>query len=207
MSGKDYIGKTAEDLFPALFEKNDHQQPSEPKPLKSAKSKKISFSASPRPPNIDALRRKFFTEKTDSDSQPRRALILSANNDFLFVCKKALQNFQFNVKITPSESDAIKSISLYSFSALIYDNSLGFSDFEDYMRNLAGDKRRSLYYVIVGPELTTLYDLQALHLSANLVVNSNHIQYLDKILKKGFQDYETLFRPFVEILHTINESR
>ena len=205
MSEKVYIGKTAQDLFPALFEKNDHQKPSEQKQLSSAKSKKFSYSASPRPPAIDALRKKFFTEKTDADSKLRRALILSANNEFLLVCKKALQNFQYNVKITPSESDAIKSISLYSFSALIYENTLGFYDFEHYMRNLAGDKRRSLYYVIVGPELTTLYDLQALHLSANLVVNSTDIQYLDKILKKGFQDYETLFRPFVEILQTIKE--
>ncbi|MBT8334771.1 MAG: hypothetical protein KJP19_10085 [Deltaproteobacteria bacterium] len=73
------------------------------------------------------------------------------------------------------------------------------------MRNLAGDKRRNLYYVIIGPELKTLYDLQALSLSANLVVNNSDMKYLDKILKKGFQDYETLFRPFVEIIQAKKE--
>ena len=70
------------------------------------------------------------------------------------------------------------------------------------MRNLAGDKRRNLYYAIIGPKLKTLYDLEALCLSANLVVNSKDVQYLDKILEKGFKDYETLYRPFIEILHT-----
>ena len=84
---------------------------------------------------------------------------------------------------------------------------MDFLDFEQYMRNLAGDKRRNLYYLIIGPKLSTLYDLEALSLSANLVVNNKDFQYLDIILKKGFQDYETLYRPFIEILETSKESR
>ncbi|MBT8361087.1 MAG: hypothetical protein KJO32_09040 [Deltaproteobacteria bacterium] len=205
MSEKVYINKNAQDLFPALFEENDRLQSSAQKPQRSAKRKKLSYSSSPRPPNIAELRRKFYTEKSDTNTEIRRALILSADNNCLLVCKKVLQNFKFVVKITPSESDAIESISLYSFSTLVYDSSLGFNDFEYYMRNLAGDKRRNLYYVIIGPELKTLYDLQALSLSANLVVNNSDMKYLDKILKKGFQDYETLFRPFVEIIQANKE--
>ena len=207
MTEKVYTNKNAQDLFPALFEKSNQLQSPESKSLRSARRKRRAYSSSPRPPDIKILRRKFYTEKSDTDTGTQRALILSSNNDCISVCKKVLQNLKFEVKISPSESDAIESISLYSFSVLIYENSLGFFDFEHYMRNLSGDKRRNLLYVIIGPELKTLYDLQALNLSTNLVVNSNDIQYLDIILKKGFQDYEALFRPYIELLQTIKESR
>ncbi len=202
MSEKAYINKTAQDLFPALFEEVDVNKSLKTKSQESTRSRKFAHSAPPDPPDLHILRKKFFLEKSDTKTGLRRALVLSENNHSLLVYKKVLQDFKFNVELAKSEIAAIESISKKSFSTLIYENSLGYNDFEQFMRNLAGDKRRNLYYVVIGPELSTLYDLQALCLSANLVVNSKDVQYLDKILKKGFKDYEALYRPFIEILET-----
>ncbi len=57
-----------------------------------------------------------------------------------------------------------------------------------------------MYYAIVGPNLHTLYNLEALSLSANLVINDQDLQYLEKILYIGFRDYENLFRPLLDTL-------
>jgi hypothetical protein len=65
---------------------------------------------------------------------------------------------------------------------------------------MAMQKRRGIYYVLVGPEFHTLYNLDALHHSANLVVNDNELPDLPIILKKSFREYDELFGPFLAAL-------
>ncbi len=59
-------------------------------------------------------------------------------------------------------------------------------------------RRRAIYYIIMGPEFHTLYDLEALANNANLVVNDKEAAYLEIIFKKGRQDYDDLFGPYLE---------
>lgn len=54
--------------------------------------------------------------------------------------------------------------------------------------------------MLIGPKFRTLYNLEALSNSANLVVNDRDIKNLSLILRKGFYDYEELFGPFLEAL-------
>ena len=61
-------------------------------------------------------------------------------------------------------------------------------------------RRRLIYYVLIGAELRTCYDMEALALSANAVVNERDLPYLEVILKRGFLDYEKLFGPMLEVL-------
>jgi hypothetical protein len=61
-------------------------------------------------------------------------------------------------------------------------------------------KRRSIYYTLIGPEFHTLYNLEALHGSANLVINDNELPDLPIILKKSFREYDELFGPFLAAL-------
>jgi len=61
--------------------------------------------------------------------------------------------------------------------------------------------------MIVGPSLRTLYDLEALSLSANAVVNSKDIKYINLILRKVYQDYDALYGPYLEVLKSTEGSR
>ena len=61
-------------------------------------------------------------------------------------------------------------------------------------------RRRLLFYAIVGPRLHTLYDLEALAFSANLVINDREMPHLEPVLRKGLRDYEKLFRPLIDAL-------
>ena len=67
------------------------------------------------------------------------------------------------------------------------------SSFHRYMRNMAMQKRRFIFYILIGPEFFTLYDLEALANSANLVVNDREIPQLLIILRKSIPQYEELF--------------
>ena len=61
-------------------------------------------------------------------------------------------------------------------------------------------RRRYIFYVLIGEQFKTLYDLQALSCSANLVVNDAEIPYIGIVLKKAIPEYEALFGPLMEEL-------
>ena len=68
------------------------------------------------------------------------------------------------------------------------------------MEEMPMNIRRSMYYILVGIQFSTLYDLEALSYSANIVVNDKEIEHIDIILRKGMQDYMELFGSYAETL-------
>ncbi len=64
--------------------------------------------------------------------------------------------------------------------------------------NLPMAVRRYIYYAIIGPEFHTLYDLEALALSANLVINRRDLSSLKTIITKGLRGNEGLFGPLIQ---------
>ncbi len=66
-------------------------------------------------------------------------------------------------------------------------------------------RRRYIFYVLIGEEFDTLYDLQALAYSANLVINDADIPYVGTVLKKAIPEFEALFGPLMEELRVIGK--
>lgn len=79
---------------------------------------------------------------------------------------------------------------------------LAASTFHAHMRKMAMRRRRYIIYVLLGPEFKTLYDLEALAASANLVVNEADVDRFGVIFKKAQQDHDKLFGPLIEALAT-----
>jgi hypothetical protein len=65
---------------------------------------------------------------------------------------------------------------------------------------MAMARRRYVFYVLIGPEFRTLYDLEALANSANLVVNDSDTGHFSIILKRGMNEYQELFGPYLQAL-------
>jgi hypothetical protein len=80
------------------------------------------------------------------------------------------------------------------------ERALADSSFHTYMRVMSMEKRRYIYYILVGKEFHTLYDLEALSYSANVVINDNEIAHFDIILRKGLRDYDDLFGPYINAI-------
>ena len=81
------------------------------------------------------------------------------------------------------------------------DGTLEQSTFHAYMRSLTMERRRYIFYILIGNDFHTLYNLEALAYSANLTVNSSDLSHLDIVLRKSIPDYEELFGPFLEELN------
>jgi len=100
---------------------------------------------------------------------------------------------------------AVDRMRFESFKGVVYHTAfegkpLAESVFHQHMSGLAMSQRRFIYYTLVGPELHTLYDLEALAFSANLVVNDKDVHHMGIILRKGLTDYESLFGPFLSAM-------
>jgi hypothetical protein len=75
------------------------------------------------------------------------------------------------------------------------------------MCDMPMQKRRYLFYILIGPEFNTLYNLQSLAYSANLVINDNDLYHLGVALRKAIPQYEELFGPYMEELTSSGKSR
>lgn len=208
MSGKIFKNKSAKDLFPALFNDNQHPELLIVKEKQPTNQEKFAVRSNlPSPPDPKWFRQVVIEDKSEITDDVPQGLILTDIIENLSTYTTLLGNLGYVVEHTNTDSLAIELISTASCSLVVYENTLKFDKFEQYMRNLSGSKRRNLLYVIVGPDLRTLYDLEALCLSANTVVNSKDMKYLNLILKKVFRDYDALYGPYIEVLKSNGGSR
>ena len=109
-----------------------------------------------------------------------------------------------------SIDDALERLQFTPFAAVLLHSryagdSLSSNRLHVFMRKMAMIRRRNMHYTLVGPEFQTLYDLQALSNSANLVVNDNDINNFSLILRKSLHESQKLFGPIAEAL--INQGR
>jgi hypothetical protein len=99
-------------------------------------------------------------------------------------------------------ADAMEGIRLVNFFCIVLqaelEGSLERSSFHAYMRNLPMAQRRSIFYILIGDQFHTLYNLEALVHSANLTVNSGDLRHLDVVLRTSTPAYEELFGLMLE---------
>ncbi len=117
--------------------------------------------------------------------------------------EKMLGENGFRVELADSSSDAISKMEFAQYAAVILHTEfepggIKESVFYRFMYRMGMDKRRSIFFALLGDEFNTLYNLQALTYSANVVVNDNDIPYLETVWTKAMTDTETLFGPLRE---------
>jgi len=109
-----------------------------------------------------------------------------------------------------SSNDAIEQMRYIDFAVVVQDTGfesggLQNSMFHKHIRQLSMSKRRNIYYILIGPEFQTFYDLQALANSANLVVHDNDARYMKTIFRKGMRDNHDLFDPYLQALKALGK--
>lgn len=207
----DNIGdKTAFDLFPDIMGQSStaSDEPIKKAPIPPAK--KISYKAvqtlkpttkPPPPPDISWLQDGLLEDATDLNEALRSALVVIPDEQNRLHATKALTSLQYTVETAATVVEAIEAVKTNPYTIVIYDTASEMSEFHNHICWLPPTRRRAIYYVIIGENLNTLFNLEALSLSANLVIRDCDVQYLEKILEKGFQDYEDLYSPYMEALN------
>ncbi|MDA8165451.1 MAG: hypothetical protein M0017_10530 [Desulfobacteraceae bacterium] len=158
----------------------------------------------PKPPDISWLGQGEQEEGGEWVEDIPTALLLVPPANGQETVSAAFKGQGYQVVIAESVEDGLERLRFAKFSAVVFHT--GFEEgglagsFHQQMRAMAMEKRRYIYYLLIGPAFRTLYDLEALAQSANLVVNDSELKHLPVILKKGLRDYEELFNPLIMTL-------
>lgn len=178
-------GRQAEELFPDFFQKTTRRDYEGP--------------AVPQPPGDSWLE----SDSTDGrdDTTGLHALLLLQDAQQAAQIGMKLQHLGYTTAALQSAAHALDELHTATYQLIVCGTDEVFSSFRDYLsQNLPQQRRRLLYYVLIGPDVHTCYGLQALALSANLVINERELPFFELVLRKGFQEYTELFGPFLEVL-------
>lgn len=151
----------------------------------------------PTPPDLTWLKEGVFEEEEVVEDIPQALILIEPGKEREKVAE-AVQNIGYQPTFAESVEEAMEKMQFVNYAGVIYhsqfeDMGLNHSSFHKFMRTMGMQKRRFIFYILIGPEFYTLYDLEALANSANLVVNDKEIPQLFTILRKAIPQYEELF--------------
>lgn len=160
--------------------------------------------AAPKPPDLSWLSSGVYSEKEAVENVPH-ALIMIGDDEITTQVTMAFGEMGYQPTYVRSAEEAIDKMQFMNFEAVVLHSRFEGGDLEgstvhQHLREMTMARRRYIYYVLVGPEFRTLYDLEALANSANLVVNDSDISNFSIILKRGMSDYKDLFGPYLDAL-------
>lgn len=163
----------------------------------------------PAPPETEWLTDGSFEEKEVVEDIPR-ALVLMPESSNRAMVVKAATDFGYRVEQTQTQEEAIEKMRFVNYAAVFLQDQfdsegIETGKFHQFMRMMNMSRRRYIFYVLLGEQFQTLYDLQALAHSANLVVNDNEIPFIGTVLKKAIPEFETLFGPLMEELQVVGK--
>lgn len=165
--------------------------------LKTAPEKTTSKIKPPSPPDITWLKEGTFEEEEVVEDIPQTLILMKAGEKRDHV-SKAVESIGYQASFAKSNEDAMEQMQFVNYSSVILhadfaEGSLEESTFHQFMCKMPMPKRRFIFYILIGSDFSTLYDLEALANSANLVVNDQEISELLTVLRKAIPRYEELF--------------
>lgn len=190
----------------SLVQARVSRPPGRPEPGRSWSGAKVK---PPEPPGIDWLTDGTFSEKEVVEDIPRALVLIpeSANREAVIQAATAVG---YRVELAPDPEEAIEKMRFVNYAAVfLHDHfesgGIDTGKFHQFMRGLNMSRRRYIFYVVLGEQFQTLYDLQALAFSVNLVVNDAEIPFIGTVLKKAIPEFETLFGPLMEELQAVGK--
>ncbi|MEJ2057594.1 MAG: hypothetical protein P8X39_07125 [Desulfofustis sp.] len=160
--------------------------------------------APPGPPDTSWLKEGIFDEEEIVSDIPL-ALVLMKESEAREKITVALTGLGYKTETAEQTAEVIKKMQFVNYTCVILHTGSIDGDFEDnrlhrFMKSMEMSRRRYIFYVLLGPEFKTFYNLQALTHSANLVVNDGDAHYFGVILRKAIPEYELLFGPYMDEL-------
>ena len=158
----------------------------------------------PDAPDISWLKDGVFDEEEVVSDIPQ-ALIVAKPGDVRDKMSSSLSGLGYRAETAESTGDVITQMQFINYTCVVLNTECVDGDFQDdqlhrFLCNMEMSRRRYIIYVLVGSEFKTLYNLQALSNSANLVVNTSDIPHFGVILRKAIPEYEQLFGPYIDEL-------
>ncbi len=178
-------------------------------PEKESATKHNSTVPPPGPPDISWLYDEGRTTKQMLE-EFSRALLVVPSGEVKDTLLSEVEKQDFLVESPKDINEALEKIIHTPYQLVIYHSQyekdgLAASSFHSHLSKMPIFERRNVFYVLVGPDMKTLYNLQALAFSANLVVNSADVIHIGNLLKKSMTEYRAFLQPLLEELRQIGE--
>lgn len=162
------------------------------------------FIPPPPPPDVSGLSNGLLLTKQQNHDVPL-ALVLQGDNESDQTLLSVIRELGYQVQTAVNLSETIDKIQSNKFALLFLHvdfegKPLEQSIIHRFINAMPLSRRRNIFYIVASPDFHTLYDIEALALSANLTVNDSDLQYIKRILRKSFSDHEKLYGPFLELL-------
>jgi hypothetical protein len=151
----------------------------------------------PPPPDLSGLSNNVYEGKEIIEDVPK-VLILMPDSPDCRLITEAMEALGYQPSFVQSAEDAMEKMQFINYASVILHShyegsSLENGDFHQFMRAMSMNKRRYIFYILIGPEFHTLYGLEALAYSANLVVSDKDLPQLAVILRTAIPQYEGMF--------------
>ncbi len=151
----------------------------------------------PSPPDITWLKEGTFEEEEIVEDIPQTLILIKPGPKRNSIAK-SVESIGYQASFVASGEEAMEKMQFVNYASVILhsdfeEGGLEHSSFHQFMREMSMLKRRFIFYILIGSGFSTLYDLEALANSANLVVNDREIPALLTILRKAIPRYEELF--------------
>ncbi|MBE0585663.1 MAG: hypothetical protein IH612_18125 [Desulfofustis sp.] len=158
----------------------------------------------PEPPDTSWLEDGIFEEDEIVSDIPQ-SMVLMPEGPGREQVIKALTGLGYRAETALDTEHALERMQFFNYSSIVMhahwtSSQLADNEFHRFLCSMNMARRRYIFYVLIGPEFKTFYNLQALAESANLVVNEKDTPYFGVILRKSIPDYEELFGPYMEEL-------
>ncbi|OKY74918.1 MAG: hypothetical protein BM485_10775 [Desulfobulbaceae bacterium DB1] len=162
----------------------------------------------PDPPDLGWLERGDLGSGEVIEDVPQ-VLILVQDEQVKADMAQFFDDMGYKPILPKTAEDALERMRFTNVAAVVlhsnFEGTLQGSSVHAHMQGLSMNRRRYIFYVLVGPEFHTLYNLEALANSANLVINEKDLSAFPLVLKKGLRDYEELFGPYLAALEAMGK--
>lgn len=132
-------------------------------------------------------------------------LVLIKNEKMFTTVANAFEVMGYRVETAVDGDEAIGKMEFFLYAAVVLHTNfekvdIANSKFHNFICGMDMRKRRQILYFLVGPEMSTMYDLEALCYSANQVVNDDDVEHFSVLARKLVREYEVLFGPLLREL-------
>jgi hypothetical protein len=158
----------------------------------------------PPPPDTSWLRDEVFEEGEIIEDIPL-ALVLTPEGRTREQVVQTLAKLGYRPESVDTTRVAMEKLRFLNYSCIVMYAELEgldlmYNPVHRYILEMAMNVRRHIFYALIGSDFHTLYSLQALNHSANLVINDRDISYFSVIMQVALPEYESLFGAYIQEL-------
>jgi hypothetical protein len=136
--------------------------------------------------------------------------LICVDAETIDIVKATLRELGYKFHIAETTDQSIERMRYTNYDCIVVHenfagNSLNLNPVLSYIAPLPMAQRRHSFVCVVGPSFKTLDAMQAFSQSVHLVIHPSDLPSLSAILKKGFAEFELLYRTYKSVLNTMGD--